>query len=138
MQTDGLQARPRKRFKPTTDSQHIEPVAPNLFAREFTASALDLRWVGDTIELSVGDGSKVFLAAILDLFSRFVVGWAVSIRSDRYLVAVALDMAFGRRRPDLGLLHHSDGGSPYASQDHRAILEAHGMTCSMSGRAGLL
>jgi putative transposase len=135
MREEGLQARPRRRFKATTDSHHTQPVAPNVLAREFTASAPNQRWVGDTTELLIGaGGGKLYLAALLDLFSRFIVGWAVSAVNDRHLVISALHQALQRRCPDTGLLHHSDRGSPYASEDDQAVLEAHGITCSMSRR----
>src|SRR5207244_10251913 len=80
------------------------------------------------------ESAKLFLAAILDLFSRFVVGWAVSAVNDRHLTLKALEMALKRRCPDIGLLHHSDQGCTYASEDYQRILDAHGITCSMSGR----
>ena len=134
MQEDGLQARKRKRFKVTTMSDHDQPVAPNLLGRQFTATTANQRWVGDTTEFAVGESGKLYLAAILDLFSRFVVGWALSAVNDRLLTIKALDMALKRRCPDSGLLHHSDRGSPYASADYQAILVAHGITCSMSRR----
>jgi transposase InsO family protein len=79
-------------------------------------------------------GTKLYLAAILDLFSRFVVGWAVSPRNDRHLTIAALDQALRHRVPDAGLLHHSDRGSTYASADYRDRLDAQGITCSMSRR----
>jgi putative transposase len=132
MQEEGLQARKRKRFKVTTMSQHDQPVAPNVLDRQFTAAAVNQRWVGDTTEFVIGESSKLYLAAILDLFSRFVVGWAISAVNDRYLTITALEMALKRRYPERGLLHHSDRGSPYASEDYQAILKAHGITCSMS------
>jgi transposase InsO family protein len=132
MQEEGLQARKRKRFKVTTMSQHDQPVAPNVLDRQFTAAAVNQRWVGDTTEFVIGESSKLYLAAILDLFSRFVVGWAISAANDRYLTIAALEMALKRRYPERGLLHHSDRGSPYASEDYQAILRAHGITCSMS------
>ena len=134
MQEDGLQARMRKRFTCTTMSDHDHPVAANLLSREFTAEAPNQRWVGDTTEFVIGERGKVYLAAILDLFSRFVVGWAIGGVNDRYLTIRALDMALMRRCPDVGLLHHSDQGSTYASEDYQAVLEAHGLTCSMSRR----
>ena len=134
MQEEGLVARARKRFKATTMSDHDQPVAPNVLARQFTASAPNHRWVGDTTELLIGTGGKLYLAALLDLFSRFIVGWAVSAVNDRHLVINALRMAIQRRCPDVGLLHHSDRGSPYASEDYQAVLEAYGITCSMSRR----
>ena len=132
MQEDGLKARRRKRFKCTTNSDHSEPVAANLLDRQFTAEAPNQRWVGDTTEFVIGDSGKLYLAAILDLFSRFVVGWAVSAINDRHLTLKALEMALKRRCPRMGLLHHSDRGSTYASEDYQRRLEAHGITCSMS------
>jgi transposase InsO family protein len=132
MQEDGLQARVRKRFKCTTMSDHDQPVAANLLDRQFTADAANQRWVGDTTEFVIGESGKLYLAAILDLFSRFVVGWAVSAVNDRHLTLNALGMALMRRCPDAGLLHHSDRGSTYASEDYQRMLDAHGITCSMS------
>jgi transposase InsO family protein len=134
MQADGLKARARKRFKCTTMSDHDQPVAANLLDRQFTADAPNRRWVGDTTEFVIGESGKLYLAAILDLFSRFIVGWAVSAVNDRHLTIRALDMALKRRCPDVGLLHHSDQGCTYASEDYQAVLEMHGITCSMSRR----
>ena len=134
MQEQGLKARARKRFKSTTMSDHDQPVAANLLNREFTAAAPNQRWVGDTTEFVVGSSGKLYLAVILDLYARFVVGWAVSAVNDRHLAIRALDAALKRRCPESGLLHHSDQGSPYASEDYQAILEAQGITCSMSRR----
>ncbi len=132
MQEAGLQARMRKRFKCTTRSDHAEPVAANLLDRRFTAEAPNQRWVGDTSEFMVGDHGKLYLAVILDLFSRFVVGWAISAVNDRHVALKALRMALKRRCPDAGLLHHSDRGCTYASEDYQRVLETHGITCSMS------
>jgi putative transposase len=134
MQEEGLKARIRKRFKCTTMSDHDQPVAANLLDRQFTAEAPNRRWVGDTTEFVIGESGKLYLAAILDLFSRFVVGWAVSAVNDRHLTIKALAMALKRRCPDIGLLHHSDQGSPYTSEDYQTLLDAHGITCSMSRR----
>ena len=134
MQEEGLRARARKRFKSTTMSDHDQPVAANLLDRQFEAPAPNQRWVGDTTEFLIGTSGKLYLAAILDLFSRFVVGWAISAVNDRHLAIRALDAAIKRRCPDSGLLHHSDQGSPYASEDYRAVLESRGITCSMSRR----
>jgi putative transposase len=122
MQEEGLKARVRKRFTCTTMSDHDQPVAPNLLDRQFTAEAPNQRWVGDTTEFLIGENSKLYLAAILDLFSRFVVGWAIGVANDRHLVLKALRMALKRRCPASGLLHHSDRGSPYASDDYQAVL----------------
>jgi len=133
MQEQELVARKRRRYKCTTMSEHDQPVAPNLLNREFAATAPNQRWVGDTTELYIGASrSKLYLAAIVDLFSRFVVGWALSAVNDRHLCIRALDMALRRRCPDAGLLHHSDQGSTYASEDYQRELEKHGITCSMS------
>jgi len=134
MQEEGLKARVRKRFKSTTMSDHDQPVAANLLDRRFQAPGPNQRWVGDTTEFVIGGSGKLYLAAVLDLFSRFVVGWAVSAVNDRHLAIRALDMALKRRCPDVGLLHHSDQGSPYASEDYQTILEARAITCSMSRR----
>jgi len=134
MQEDGLVARARKRFKNTTMSDHDQPVAANLLDRQFEADSPNQRWVGDTTELLVGSSGKMYLAAILDLYSRFLVGWAVSAVNDRHLTIKALEMALKRRCPDVGLLHHSDQGCTYASEDYQTVLGRHGITCSMSRR----
>jgi len=136
MRQEGLRARPRKRFKCTTMSDHDQPVAANVLDRRFTADRPNQRWVGDTTELLTGNG-KLFLAVILDLFSRSVVGWALSPSNDRFLTTRALDMAIKRRCPGEGLLHHSDQGSTYASEDYQKVLAAHGITCSMSRRGNV-
>lgn len=134
MQEEGLKARLRKRYKLTTMSDHDQPVAANLLDRQFEADAPNQRWVGDTTEFVIGESGKLYLAAILDLFSRFTVGWAVSAVNDRHLTIKALEMALMRRCPPVGLLHHSDQGGPYASADYQTILDAKGITCSMSRR----
>jgi transposase InsO family protein len=113
------------------------PVATNLLDRHFTAEAPNQRWVGDTTELLIPNG-KLYLAAVLDLFSRFVVGWAVSAINDRHLTLKALEMALRRRCPGAGLMHHSDRGSTYASEDYQEVLQRHGITCSMSRRGNCL
>jgi transposase InsO family protein len=134
MQEEGLVARARKRYKSTTMSDHDQPVAANLLAQRFDAEAPNQRWVGDTTELVIGGSQRLFLAAVLDLFSRFIVGWAVSAVNDRHLTIKALEMALKRRCPAIGLLHHSDQGCTYASEDYQDVLEAHGITGSMSRR----
>jgi putative transposase len=113
----GVVARPRRRFKATTMSAHDQPVAANVLDRQFTADRPNQRWVGDTSEFLVGSGTKLFVAAILDLYSRYVVGWALSAVNDRHLTIKALEMAIKRRCPAAGLLHHSDQGCTYASED---------------------
>jgi putative transposase len=134
MREDGLRARARKRFRSTTMSEHDQPVAANVLDRQFAAERPNQRWVGDTTELVIGGSAKLYLAAILDLYSRFVVGWALSAVNDRHLTLRALEMAVKRRCPDPGLLHHSDQGATYASEDYRARLAEHGIACSMSRR----
>jgi len=134
MRQAGLKARARKRYKNTTMSDHDQPVAANLLDREFTAQAPNQRWVGDTTEFVIGQSGKLYLATILDLYSRFIVGWAVSAVNDRHLTLKALQMALKRRCPEAGLLHHSDQGCTYASEDYQAVLQAHGIICSMSRR----
>jgi len=133
MRQEGLRARPRKRFKNTTMSEHDQPVAANVLDRNFVATTPNQKWVGDTTELLTGNG-KLFLAVILDLYSKYVVGWALSPVNDRHLTIAALVMAIGRRCPDAGLLHHSDQGCTYASEDYRKILADRGIDCSMSRR----
>ena len=130
MQEEGLKARPRKRFKRTTKSDHDQPVAANLLDRDFTAEAPNERWVGDTTEFLVGESGKLYLAAILDLFSRFVVGWAMSAVNDRHLTMKALAMAIARRCPEAGLvapfgsrLHVRKRGLPDASSSARHHLQ---------------
>ena len=136
MQEAGLQARARKRYNVTTMSDHDQPVAANLLDRQFAAAAPNQRWVSDTTEFVIGSSGSgtLYLAAVLDLFSRFIVGWAVSAVNDRHVTIKALEMALKRRCPDLGLLHHSDQGCTYASEDYQDILEARGIICSMSRR----
>lgn len=133
MQEEGLVGRVRRRYRCTTMSDHDQPVAANLLGQEFKADAPNQRWVSDTTELLVPNG-RLFLAVVLDLFSRFVVGWALSAVNDRHLTLKALDMALRRRCPGAGLMHHSDQGSTYASDDYQQVLRQHGITCSMSRR----
>jgi len=133
MQGLGLRGKVRRSWVKTTDSRHNLPVAPNLLDRNFEASAPNQRWVGDITYLRSPEG-WLYLAAILDLHSRMVVGWAVSAVIDRHLVIRALNEALRRRAPEAGLLHHSDQGSQYASEDYQDVLEANGITCSMSRR----
>ena len=133
MRGQGLAARRRRRFRVTTDSHHRFPIAPNVLARQFTTPAPDVVWVTDITYIPTQEG-WLYLAVILDLFSRFVVGWAMSARITRHLTLEALTMALSRRRPPQGLLHHSDRGSQYASDDYQDLLAAHGIVGSMSRR----
>jgi putative transposase len=132
MRTAGLAARHRRAFRVTTQSRHTHPVAPNRLARQFTASVPDRVWVTDITYLATVEG-WLYLAVVLDLFSRRVVGWATSDRLGEGVALEALGMGLARRRPPPGLLHHSDRGSQYASAEYRAVLAGHGMERSMSG-----
>lgn len=139
MQDKGLVARSRRRFRPTTMSDHEQPVAGNVLDRQFDALAPNVTWVADTTELLIGQsGQRAFLAAVVDLYSRYVVGWALSAVNDRHLTLKALDMAIRSRRPAPGLLHHSDQGSTYASDDYQRKLERHEIASSMSRRGNCL
>jgi transposase InsO family protein len=131
MRADGLLGRQKRRFRRTTDSNHALPIAPNVLARRFEASTPDQAWVTDVTYVETEEG-WLYLAALLDLCSRRVVGWAASENNDRVLALAALQRAVCARRPKPGLLHHSDRGSPYASDDYRAALREHGMIASMS------
>ena len=122
----------RRRIR-TTDSNHDNPVAENLLGRDFTATAPNQRWVTDITGIETDEG-VLYLSAIEDLFSRKVVGWAMDAHMETSLIIRALDMAIGNRRPDAGLLHHSDRGCQYTSGGYRQHLEANGMTASMSRR----
>ena len=134
MRRAGLAARRRRAFRVTTHSRHSWPVAPNRLARQFTAPAPDRVWVTDNTYLATVDG-WLYLAVVLDLFSRRVVGWATSERLTEGLAVEALHMGLARRRPRPGVLHHSDRGAQYASEEYRAVLAQHGMQRSMSRAA---
>ena len=127
----GLVGRRKRRFKATTDSKHNLPVAENVLDRNFEVDAPDVAWVTDITYVWTAEG-WLYLAAILDLFSRRVVGFAMSQRIDRALVLEALRVAVGRRVPNAGLMHHSDRGSQYASGDYQDALDELGVVCSMS------
>lgn len=148
MQAAGLRAKARRAFRTTTHSAHTLPIAPNVLARQFAVAAapgadapgpaepqpLDRAWVGDITYLPTREG-WLYLAVILTLSSRRVIGWAMQHTIDARLTETALRMALRTRRPAPGGLHHSDRGSQYAAHRYQALLAAHGMTCSMS-RAG--
>jgi transposase InsO family protein len=115
----------------TTDSRHAEQIAPNLLARTFQAEAPNQVWVSDITYLATREG-WLYLAVVLDLFARRVVGWSMQPTLERGLVLAALDHALQRRRPALGLLHHSDRGSQYASAEYQELLAQAQMRSSMS------
>ena len=126
-----LIARPRRRTVGTTDSRHAEPVAPNLLARAFDAPAPNRIWVADITYLATQEG-WLYLAVVLDLYARRVVGWSMQSTLERSLVIAALTDAIRGRQPPAGLLHHSDRGSQYASGDYQALLAEAKMVGSMS------
>src|SRR5690606_15137644 len=131
MRESGLEGRRKRRFKRTTDSKHDGPIAPNVLARKFDVVEPNRAWVTDVTAISTDEG-WLFLAAILDLSSRRVVGWATSSNNDTVLALNALQAALTTRKPSPGLVHHSDRGSPYASDNYRAKLREHGVRRSMS------
>jgi len=131
MQQNGIRARHKRRYRATTNSRHGLPVAPNLLDRRFRPSAPNQVWTSDITYLWTDEG-WLYLAIVLDLFNREVIGWSIKPRMTSELVTDALTMAWFRRRPAPGLIHHSDRGSQYASQAFQNRLKTYGMTCSMS------
>lgn len=133
MRVQDLRARPKRRYRTTTDSRHGLPVCPNLLARRFTVAQSNTAWVTDMTYIWTPQG-WLYLAVVIDLFSRRVVGWSMSERIDRKLALDALRMALAQRRPQRGLIHHSDRGSQYASGDYQRLLATNGIVGSMSRR----
>jgi putative transposase len=133
MSQNGLKARQKRRFKRTTDSHHDFPVAPNLLKQDFTAQRPDQKWGADISYVWTREG-WLYLAVVIDLFARRIVGWAVSDRLHKELALEALSKALAMRRPPAGLIHHSDRGSQYCSIDYQAELKKHGILISMSGK----
>lgn len=131
MRENGIRAKQKKKFKMTTDSKHSYPLAPNLLGRDFSAHSSNQKWLADITYIWTREG-WLYLAAIMDLFSRPIVGWSMSRRMTKELVLEALEMAVGRRCPGPGLVHHSDRGSQYACGDYQQTLTDHGMVGSMS------
>jgi len=131
MREDGLAAKVRRRFKVTTDSSHDLPTAPNRLDRCFVRQQPNQAWVGDITFIATDEG-WLYLATVMDLYSRRIVGWALSDRLTTELVTGALRMALAQRRPPAGLLHHSDRGCQYASEAFRQLLAAHQIVASMS------
>ena len=131
MRDNAIRARHKRRFKATTDSKHALPVAPNLLDRNFQPAAPNQVWSADLTYLWTNEG-WLYLAVVLDLFNREVVGWSIKPRMTSDIVMDALSMAWFRRQPAPGLMHHSDRGSQYASHVFQARLHEYGMVCSMS------
>jgi len=135
MRDNDIRAKTAQRFRVrTTDSDHDLPVADNLLDRQFDPPAANEVWLADITYIPTREG-WVYLAAVEDLFSRRVVGWAMAEHRDSRLVVDALELAVQRRLPEEGLLSHSDRGSQYASAHYQALLARHGITCSMSRKA---
>ncbi len=133
MRQNGIQAVRTRKFKVTTDSNHSFAIAPNLLDRNFSAIAPNQKWAGDITYIWTSEG-WLYLAVILDLYSRRVIGWAVSNRMKRDLAIRALDMAVALRQPPEGCIHHTDRGSQYCSHDYQKRLKTHGFLASMSGK----
>ena len=131
MRERGINVKPKRRKVKTTDSQHDNPVAPNLLKRDFTADAPNTKWVADITGIGTAEG-WLYLAAIVDISSRLVVGWAMSKERDEHLVVKAAKMALTQRRPGAGLVHHSDRGSQYTSQGYVTLLQQDDIQVSMS------
>jgi putative transposase len=134
MRQDGLKGRRKERKVRTTDSQHDFPIAENLLNREFKAEKPNQKWVADITYIPTDEG-WLYLAGVLDLYSRKIVGWAMSNLIDADLVEKALRMAYFQRQPEPGLLHHSDRGSQYASHQIRKLLATNQTQVSMSRKA---
>jgi transposase InsO family protein len=131
MRQRGINAKSKRRKMKTTDSQHDNPVAPNILARDFSADAPNTKWVSDITGIETGEG-WLYLAAIVDIYSRMVVGWAMGKERDEQLITRAAEMALARRQPGAGLLHHSDRGSQYTSEGYQTLLKQHRIEISMS------
>jgi transposase InsO family protein len=132
MRKYGIRAKTKRKFRPrTTESNHNLPVAPNRLARDFNVQAENRVWVADITYVPTREG-WLYLATVMDLYSRKIVGWAMNDRMPKELALDALRMAYNRRSPPPGLLHHSDRGCQYASGDYRTLLAKHGSVASMS------
>ena len=131
MRADGLRGKAARKYKATTNSNHNLPVAPNLLEQDFTATSPNQKWVSDITYIATDEG-WLYLAVVLDLYARRVVGWAMSDRMTAKLVCDALQMALWRRRRPRGVIVHSDRGNQYCSSAHRGLLRDNGLLCSMS------
>lgn len=133
MQRQGLRARAARKYKATTNSRHSLPVAENLLKQDFTASAPNQKWVGDITYLQTEEG-WLYLAVVIDLYSRMVIGWAMGERITADLVSDALRMALWRRKQPRDVIVHSDRGSRYCSGAYQELIRAYHLRCSMSAR----
>jgi putative transposase len=134
MQEQKIRAKTKRKFVPkTTDANHDRPVADNLLGRQFTAELPNCKWAVDITYIPTEEG-WLYLAGVIDLCSRTIVGWSMAEHMRTDLISDALSMAIARRQPGRGLLHHSDRGVQYASDDYQYLLQSHGMEPSMSGK----
>jgi len=133
LRRQGLRARAARKFKATTNSNHALPVAENLLNQDFTAQRCDEKWAADITYVGTEEG-WLYLAVVLDLYSRKVIGWSMSERMTTRLTCDALRMALSRRCWPRGVIVHSDRGSQYCAQEYRAVLTANELQCSMSAR----
>lgn len=131
MRQNGIRALQKKKFRVTTDSKHDNPVVENLLDRKFDIGSPDRAWSSDITYVWTREG-WLYLAVVIDLFNRMVVGWSMGSRITQELTLSALRMALWKRKPGRGLLSHSDRGSQYTSKDYRKLLSDHGIVCSMS------
>ncbi len=130
MRKAGLKGCPKRRFRVTSRGGHV--TASNLLEQNFSAETTNRRWASDTTFIWTGQG-WLYLAVVMDLYSRRIVGWSMSRRNSRHLVLNALSMALGQRQVEGELIHHSDRGAQYLSDDFQALLKKHGISCSLSG-----
>lgn len=133
MKQTGLKAANQTRYKVTTNSQHDYPIAPNLLNREFTPAEADVAWATDITYIRTEEG-WLYLATVIDLYSRRIIGWSLSNRLKTQVVIDALEMAIKQRKPTREVIAHSDRGSQYASHRYRDVLKDNGLRCSMSGK----
>ncbi len=133
MKKMNLKPKAARRFKVTTDSNHNKPVAPNILGQQFTPPAANVAWAADITYIRTGEG-WLYLATVIDLYSRRIIGWSMGTRLLTSLVVNALNMAIQNRKPPKGVIHHSDRGSQYCSESYRDLLAQHGFICSMSGK----
>ena len=131
MSANGIRAKQKRKFVATTDSKHDMPVAENILNREFAVDEPNKVWASDITYIPTDEG-WLYLAGVLDLCSKIIVGWSMNDSMERTLVMDALKMGYHRRLPSAGLIHHSDRGSQYASGDYQKLLEEYGMQVSMS------
>ena len=133
MKQEGLKPKAARRFKVTTDSRHNKPVAENVLGRQFNPPRINVAWAADITYVPTNAG-WLYLATVIDLYNRKIVGWSIGARLHTQLIEDALTMAIWRRKPPVGVIHHSDRGSQYCSDVYQRMLKQHGFICSMSGK----